>query len=157
MTKTESYYREKVYAPWWIWFLALAMCGSLAVAFGAALGDLVGLITFAVTGLLTCWALLSSAYVISIDHEEVIVGKARLPLQFCGDAVALSPAEARSRRGPEADPACYLVLRGWINKAVTIAVADALDPTPYWFVSTRKPEELVSVLARLKRTQNRPQ
>lgn len=140
-------YRERVYAPWWVWALALALCGSLAIAFGAALGGAAGLITLAASALPTCWALASSAYVISIDDENIRVGKAHLPLKFCGPALALDPDETKRRRGPLADPACYLVLRGWINTAATIEVSDPNDPTPYWFISSRNPIQLVAALA----------
>lgn len=150
MTKAANYYREKVYAPWWIWFLALGMCGSLAIASGAALGGTIGFITFLATGLPTCWALMSSAFVISIDDKNLNVGKAHLPLKFCGQALALDPAETRQRRGPTADPACYLVLRGWINTAATVEVSDPMDPAPYWFISSRSPARLVAALAAAK-------
>ena len=141
-------YRERVYAPWWIWLLAFAMCGSLAVAFGAALGVVSGIITFFVGATLISSALISSAYLILIDEEKIRVGKAHLPLKFCGQAIALDPAATRERRGPSADPACYLVIRGWVSTAATIEVMDPEDPTPYWFISTRKPTRLVTALAR---------
>ena len=146
MGNDESHYREKVYAPWWIWVLSLGMCGSLAIAFGAALGTTIGLITFLVAALPTSWALMSSAYVISIDDTNLKVGKAHLPLKFCGRALALNPDESRERRGPKADPACYLVLRGWVNTAATIEVSDPSDPTPYWFVSSRSPQRMITAL-----------
>jgi hypothetical protein len=150
MNDKQSNYREKVYAPWWIWVLALTMCASLAIAFGAALGTTTGFVTFAVTALLTCYALMTSAYVIQIDSQDIWVGKAHLPLQFCGVVLALDSAQARKRRGPEADPACYLVLRGWITSAVTIDVTDPTDRTPYWFVSCRNPTKLVEALTNAK-------
>jgi len=151
MGNIENSYRESVYAPWWVWSLTLGMCGSLSVAFGAALGMAVGLATFAVTGLLTSWALISSAYMIQITEEELKVGKAHLPLKFCDQAIALDPLQSRTRRGPMADPACYLVLRGWVNTAVTVNVTDPSDPTPYWFISSRHPNKLVAALAAAKR------
>lgn len=150
MTNEENHYRERVYAPWWVWFLTLGLCGSFAVAFGAALGNPMGIITFIAMGLLTAWGLLTSAYVISIDDENIKVGKAHLPLKFCGSATALDPAQTRERRGPTADPACYLVIRGWVGTAATIEVTDPSDPTPYWFISSRSPGRLVAALAAAK-------
>jgi hypothetical protein len=143
----QIFYREKVYAPWWIWALALSLCASLAIAFGAALGLTIGLITFVASGALTCFALNASAYVINIDSENLWVGNAHLPLKFCGDASALDPAQTKQRRGPAADPACYLTIRGWIDTAATITVTDPLDRTPYWFISSRNPIRLVEALS----------
>ncbi len=142
------YYRERTYAPWWIWLFASLMCGSLAVAVGAALGVGIGLATFVVFGLPVAWLILASSYLIEVDDSAIRVGRARLPLHFCGTATALDPVSTRERRGPKADPACYLVLRGWISTAVTIDVTDPADPTPYWFISTRHPEKLVGALSK---------
>jgi hypothetical protein len=150
MISKQNHYREKVYAPWWIWGLALSMCASLAIAFGAALGMTVGFITFLASGVLTCFALMASAYVIEIDSGSIRVGKAHLPLQFCGVALALDPAQARQRRGPTADPACYLAIRGWVDTAATLEVTDPADRTPYWFISSRNPTRLVAALATAK-------
>jgi len=147
-SKDTIYYREKTYAPWWVWLFAFLMCGSLAVAFGAALGVSIGWVTFVISGLPVAWAILTSAYLIEVDNSAIRVGRAELPLRFCGTTTALEPAAARERRGPKADPACYLVLRGWISTAVTIDVVDPADPTPYWFISTRHPEELVRAISK---------
>lgn len=150
MTEVQAYYRERVYAPWWIWLLALGMCGSLAIAFGAALGVFIGTVTFFAAAIPVSLALISSAYLILIDEENIRVGKAHLPLRFCGPALALDAATTKERRGPLADPACYLALRGWINTAATIEVSDSADPTPYWFISSRKPTRLVAALKAAK-------
>ncbi len=151
MTNPIGHYRERVYAPWWIWLLALSMCFSLGIAFGAALGATIGVITFFVAAIPVSYGLISSAYLISIDDENIRVGRAHLPLKFCGEALALNPESTKQRRGPTADPACYLVLRGWINTAATIDVADPTDATPYWFISSRNPTRLVEALAESKR------
>ncbi len=152
MTNAISSYRERVYAPWWIWLLALSMCVSLGIAFGAALGTVIGVITFFVAAIPVSFGLISSAYLISIDEEKIRVGKAHLPLKFCGEALALNPEATKKRRGPTADPACYLVLRGWVNTAATIDVSDPTDTTPYWFISSRNPTRLVEALAESKRS-----
>ena len=150
MTNGQPYYRERVYAPWWIWPLAIGMCGSLGIAFGAALGVTIGIVTFFAAAIPVSFGLISSAYLILIDEEDLRVGKAHLPLEFCGPALALDPAATKERRGPTADPACYLVLRGWISTAATIEVSDTADPTPYWFISSRKPTQLITALKAAK-------
>ena len=38
------------------------------------------------------------------------------------------------------------LLRSWIPTAVRVDLNDPDDPTPYWFISTRKPVELVRAL-----------
>ena len=52
----------------------------------------------------------------------------------------------RQAHGPRLDARAYLCLRGWIPTGVRIALADPQDPTPYWLLSTRRPEALAAAL-----------
>jgi hypothetical protein len=38
-------------------------------------------------------------------------------------------------------------LRAWARTAVRVEVLDPADPTPYWLVSTRRPDELAAAIA----------
>jgi hypothetical protein len=40
------------------------------------------------------------------------------------------------------------MIRGWVSPVVTVEVLDAEDPTPYWLISTRKPEVLAAAIAK---------
>jgi hypothetical protein len=51
--------------------------------------------------------------------------------------------------GREGDPAAFVAVRPWIGPGVQLWLDDANDPTPYWVVSTRHPDQ---VLAALRRT-----
>jgi hypothetical protein len=53
---------------------------------------------------------------------------------------------ARRVRGVDADPRAFLYLRGWVPTAVRLDLNDPSDPAPYWYVSTRRPEELAVAL-----------
>ena len=57
-----------------------------------------------------------------------------------------TPTAARAVRGPESDPAGYHLIRGWVPAGVRAAVVDPDDPTPYWFVATRRPAELAAAI-----------
>ena len=75
-----------------------------------------------------------------------------LPPTAVGAVTPLDPEAAEALRGPKADARAYLVLRGWIRTAVRVEVADPADPAPYWYVSTRRPEELAAALAEVRST-----
>jgi hypothetical protein len=135
-------YRQKVRAPIGVWLFAGLIAGSLGVATGAALGQLSGWIIFAVLFLPAALLLQKSTVTIEVTPGELRVDQARLPLQFAGDITPLDKAAARRQRGPELDPACHLVLRGWVSTAIRIEVIDPDDSVPYWYISTRDPEGL---------------
>lgn len=74
------------------------------------------------------------------------VGAATLPLEFVGEVEVVPRERKRRTLGPEADPAAYLLHRGWIGPMVRVRVTDPDDPTPYWIFSTRRPDELAAAL-----------
>ena len=54
-----------------------------------------------------------------------------------------TPARLPAReRGPSLDARAWLSIRGWVDPVVKVTLADEKDPTPYWLVSTRRPEDL---------------
>ena len=52
----------------------------------------------------------------------------------------------RRVRGPDSDPAGYHLIRGWVPAGVRADVIDPDDPTPYWFVASRRPDELAAAI-----------
>ena len=60
-----------------------------------------------------------------------------------GTMTALDAEQLRTALGPELDVRAYLCVRGWVRTGVRVTVNDPDDPTPYWLVSTRRPERLI--------------
>lgn len=82
------------------------------------------------------------------DAGELRVGRAHLPLDVISKA-AVVPATAKSAAlGRQLDPLAFVQHRTWVKQMVLIVLDDPDDPTPYWLVSTKRPEELVAALAR---------
>ena len=59
---------------------------------------------------------------------------------------ALDSDGVRRQAGVEADARAYLLLRPYLKRGVRVDIADPADPTPYWLVSSRRPDALVSAL-----------
>lgn len=91
-------------------------------------------------------ALLATAPVIAVTDEMLRVGRARIERSFLGAVTAHTGADAVAERGTRLDARAWLVLRGWVSGVVRIEITDDADPTPYWLVSTRRPEELAAAL-----------
>ena len=73
-------------------------------------------------------------------------GRARLPLDVVAAVHPLDRAQTRRALGPEGDPTAYVVFRAWVPGSVLVELADPDDPTPYWLVSTRRPEALAAAV-----------
>ena len=131
-------YRERLHAPWPVWFVAFVLAGSLGVAYGFPLGAAAGLVSFArgQAGSPLCCCSARRPLVV-VDDLVLRAGRARLPLRYVGRIAPLDAAQTREVRGRRADPAAYLCTRGWISRSVLVEVEDDDDPHPYWLVSTR--------------------
>jgi hypothetical protein len=84
--------------------------------------------------------------VISVGRQFLSVGRAKIPRTLLGQIAEVPKDQIFFERGPGLDPASYKVFQGTVKTAVKITIADSEDPTPYWIVSTRKPNQLAAVL-----------
>ncbi|MCB1279909.1 MAG: DUF3093 domain-containing protein, partial [Salinibacterium sp.] len=74
--------------------------------------------------------------------------RGRPPVRLGGSATPFRGREATLERGRNLDARAWLLIRGWVGPVVKVENTDPDDPTPYWLVSSRKPEELASALSR---------
>ncbi len=139
-------YDERLWPPVWLWVVGWFFVATLAVSFYAALGPLWGVALLVVPGVLLSWGLVASAASVQVADGELRAGQAHIPVDLLGPARALDAGAARATRGPESDPAAYHLIRGWVPEGVRVDVADPADPTPYWFVATRRPRALADAI-----------
>ena len=139
-------YDERLHAPLSLWVGVWVMSLVLGVSFLAALGPLPGLVAVAVPGAVMSAVLVRSAAVVRVEDGQLTAGPARIPVEALGPARALDAGQARAMRGPESDPAAYHLIRGWVSAGIAADVVDPQDPTPYWFVASRRPAALAAAI-----------
>lgn len=89
---------------------------------------------------------------VRVDDEWFEAGRARIPARFLGPAIALDPEQTRRRAGRDADVRAYLLLRGYVKRAVEVPITDPRDSTPYWLISSRRPDLLAKRLNALSQS-----
>lgn len=139
-------YDERLTAPrsWWLLTVLVAVASGLLVAPFGALATLGGLLA---GGTLSAVALnVYGSARIRVVADSLVAGEARIPLSALGEARALDPQETRDWRMHRADPRAFMLLRGYVPTAVRVVVTDPQDPTPYVYLSTRRPDRLVAAL-----------
>jgi Protein of unknown function (DUF3093) len=147
-------YAERLWVPWTWWVLGIAAAALLCleVLTTLTIGRIwVGwqAMTIAVVGgFLFGWLVSQSRTLVEVVGDELVAGPARLPLGHVGEVRLVDEAARRQLMGPGADPAAYTFVRAWVRLAVLIEVTDPDDPTPYWLVSTRRPQALAAALGR---------
>jgi len=143
---TSTVFAERLRPGPGVWVVTVGLAGMLTLSFvpvglGLALGvGAAALVVGIVLGLAT-------APRVEVSDGELRAGSARIPLDLLGPVRVLDREAIRYELGPALDARAYVCLRSWIGTAVRIEVRDPLDPTPYWVVSTRRPESLIAVLA----------
>jgi hypothetical protein len=137
---------ERLTPPWWLWAIGEGLVALLALSFYVALGPAAGAAVLLVAGGALAWVLVTAAATVTIEGEILTAGPAHIPVSALGPVEVLDAERARALRGPESDPAGFHLIRGWVPAGVRALVVDPLDPTPYWFVATRRPAALAAAI-----------
>ena len=140
-------YAERLTVPLRWWVQGTMFVASLWLAVLAATPEVVAWSVTAVA-----MAVLVDMFVgygrprVSVDGTTFRAGRAHIPLELVGPATALDADGVRRQAGVDADARAYLLLRPYLKRGVRVDIADPADPTPYWLVSSRRPDALVSAL-----------
>jgi hypothetical protein len=144
--KPDVIWREVIRPPLWLLAFIYFMFLSLVLAVWAAFDIRTTVITWAVLTLLLALIAVKMRSEITIDSQELRIGKAHIELKYLEKIELLTPAQIRLLRTRDADPAAYLAITFWISTGVKITLKDSRDSTPYWLVSSRSAKELTSTL-----------
>lgn len=144
-------YRETLRAPVSYWFIAFLFGLSLGIIM-LVVGPWWSLLGLAVGTVLGEWAVVAYGRpVIEVSGGTLKAGPATLPASALGAAQPLDAERARALRTYEADPRAFLLLRSYIPTAVRVEIVDPSDPTPYLYLSSRRPKQLAAVVNALPR------
>ncbi|CAB4543760.1 MAG: DUF3093 family protein [Actinobacteria bacterium] len=139
-------YHERLNWSIWVWVFAIFMTGSVSLSVWAALGNDAAIAISLIQFGLLIYAAQKSALEIRVTKGWLLVGPAAIERAFIHNFKALEPAEFKRVRGVDADPACYLQIRFWVNSAIKIDLRDPKDKTPYWLISTNRANDLAKIL-----------
>ena len=143
--ESPSLYHERLRPALWV-YLATALVIPASLLVFLPISPLAGVVAAVVLEVAILIVLFVTTPTIQIAGDELRAGRARIPLRFVARARGFRGAEATAERGTRLDTRAWLLLRGWIDPVVRIELSDPDDPTPYWLVSTRRPEELTAAL-----------
>jgi hypothetical protein len=138
-------YTERLTPAWWVWLVAVGFAGSFGVVLSRVDGTAAVVVMVLVLVVTVGW-LVRTTPVVAVDPEVLVAGRARLPVGFVAGVEALDAERMRAARGVELDARAWLLLRGWVPGGVRIRLDDPADDTPYWLVSSRRPQALASAL-----------
>jgi hypothetical protein len=143
---THVVFQEKVRPSVGMWILVVVAAASTALMvmpvwkLGTIILPIIAFVLFA-------WWLNSLTLSIIVTEKQLFVGEAHIDRKFVPGATAYHGDDARAARGVDLDARAFLKIRPWAKPVVRIDLDDANDPTPYWLVSSRRPDELAAALS----------
>ncbi|MCV7196944.1 DUF3093 domain-containing protein [Mycobacterium angelicum] len=144
-------YRERLWVPWWWWPLALALAALIATEVNQgvpALPDWLPFITlFAVAAGALLWlGRIEIRVTAGSDGVELWAAEAHLPVTVITRSAEVARTAKSAALGRQLDPAAFVLHRAWVGPMILLVLDDPDDPTPYWLVSCRHPERVLSAL-----------
>ncbi len=140
--------------PWWWWPLSFAVAALIAFEVNMGVAALPDWVPYAVLFTVAVGALLWLGRVeIRVTTDSPTVGEvelwaagAHLPITAIARSAEIPRTAKSAALGRQLDPAAYVLHRPWIGKMILVVLDDPDDPTPYWLVSCRHPERVLSAL-----------
>jgi Protein of unknown function (DUF3093) len=144
-------YRERLWVPWWWWPLGFGLAALIGLEVNQGVRPLPDWVPFAVLFGVAAAALLwmgrsEVAVITGDDGVELWAGQAHLPVSVISRTAEIPRSAKSAAMGRQLDPAAYVLHKGWVGAMVLVVLDDPDDPTPYWLVSCRHPERLLSAL-----------
>ena len=144
-----SEFRERLWPSPWLLIVLLLLIPAVMLTVTPLIPELALPIAIAAY-VLIAGSLLLMAPSISVRDGVLHAGRASVPVAFTGQIEALDEGSLRRVIGPGADARAYLLVRGHIHRGLRIEITDAADPTPYWVMTTRKPQSLTAAIERAR-------
>lgn len=144
-------YRERLWVPWWWWAVGLTVSSVLAAEVNMGIRNLPDWLPYAVLAAVAVGVLLwLSRIEVRVagtgDDVELWAGEAHLPASVVARSAAIPRTAKSAALGRQLDPAAFVLHRTWVGPMALVILDDPDDPTPYWLVSARDPERLLSAL-----------
>ena len=148
-------YAERLTVPLRWWVQGTMLVASFWLALLAAIPEAVAWSISAVA--LAVMVALLAGYgrpEVAVGGGSLRAGRAHIGLEHVGEITALDAEDVRRQAGVDADARAYLLLRPYLKRGVRVDITDPADPAPYWLVSCRRPEAVVTAV-RVGRTAGR--
>jgi len=144
-------YRERLWVPWWWWLLGLGVAALIAKEVNMGVRTLPPWLPYVVLGAVAAGVLLwlgrvEIRVVEAGPDVELWAGQAHLPVSVVSRSAEIPRTAKSAALGRQLDPAAFVLHRGWVGPLVLLILDDPDDPTPYWLVSARHPERVLSAL-----------
>lgn len=140
-------YEERLALPLWWWPAGLGLASLAAAVVHSGAGGLRAVVPYVVLLPMAVVVLLRlSRGRIRVADGVLHVPGARIPVTHLAAGTPYDAQGSSTSLPRLADPMAFLALRSWVPTGVRLEVDDPADDTPYWLVSSRRPEQLLAAV-----------
>jgi len=148
-------YRERLRVPWWWWPIGVGLSSVLALEVNMGIRNIPDWLPYAALAAVAVGVLLwlSRVEIRVVDtgagaesEIELWAGQAHLPASVVSRSAVVPRSAKSAALGRQLDPAAFVLHRNWVGPMVLVVLDDPDDPTPYWMVSSRHPDRVLSAL-----------
>lgn len=140
-------FSERTWVPWWWWPIGLGIAALLAAELHMGAPGLYAWLPYALLLPIPVWVLIQMSRTrVEVIDGELHVGGAHLPVELISRGIVVPSSAKSAAMGRQLDPAAFVHHRPWIGTMALLVLDDPDDPTPYWLISTRRPEELLAAV-----------
>ncbi|SON62319.1 hypothetical protein MSIMFI_03844 [Mycobacterium simulans] len=144
-------YRERLWVPWWWWPLGFALAALIAVEVNQGVPALPNWVPFATlfsvaAGTLLWLGRIEIRVTDGPSGVQIWAADAHLPIAVIARSAKIARTAKSAALGRQLDPAAFVLHRAWVGPMILLVLDDPDDPTPYWLVSCRHPERVLSAL-----------
>ena len=147
-------YRERLWVPWWWWPLGFSLAALIAFEVNLGIRALPAWLPFATLFIVAAGTLLWLGRLeIQVTDDSTPTGavelwaaRAHLPVTVIARYAEVPRSAKSAALGRQLDPAAFVLHRAWGGPMILVVLDDPDDPTPYWLVSCRHPERVLSAL-----------
>lgn len=145
----EVLYSERQWVPWYFWFMAAFVVAITTATVSLNRTIWWAIIPAVVLSAIAIWVMVSwSGTVLRVEKDAdgthwLMVKDAQLPHDVVQRSMVVPKSARRNALGPQFDPAAFLVTHGWIDEHVMLVLDDPEDPTPYWLIAAKKPQQVL--------------
>lgn len=90
--------------------------------------------------------LVTSSPRVEVSETALTAKGAKVARIHLGKATVIPKNEVFEQMGSKLDARAWLAVQASVKGLVKVTLLDPKDPTPYWLISTRRPEKLVKLL-----------
>ena len=144
-------YRERLWVPWWWWPIGIGLSALLAAEVNMGVRNLPDWLPYVLLAAVAVGVLLwlgrIEVRVVGTDSDvELWADQAHLPASVITRSAVVPRSAKSAAMGRQFDPAAFVLHRNWVGPMVLVVLDDPDDPTPYWLVSSRHPDRVLSAL-----------